>query len=324
MNKRKNDEIHILNPIGMVLLALGLIALIAISVFALWNYFRHPVNSGPAVRSEPTTGDPMAIAIDANKHLPTVTIPDNARLMLSTRAGEILTFDGANFSATGLHGNEVSVAPDGKRFVYWRGPNLFLYHDGEEDKFNLTAQEGVLGRFTWSADGGTLLFVVSGLDFYVNRVRLADSVESAHPQQMASFSALDGPAIIEPKTGLVLVALNGGPNKTTLYSLNLFCPIDDCMSSLKQLGTIPFNVNWITYQKDSIAFSEDVGNIYQFALETGELTPLVMNSEHKTRPTFSPDGQHLAYLGAQHQLVILRMSDKQIESVAGYDIAALN
>src|SRR5262249_52565832 len=113
MYKRKNDEIRIPNHIGIVLLVLGLIALIIISVLALWNYFRHPINPGPAVRSEPTTGDPISVAIDANKHLPTVTIPDNARLMLSTRAGEILTFDGANFSATGLHGNEVSVAPDG-------------------------------------------------------------------------------------------------------------------------------------------------------------------------------------------------------------------
>ncbi len=267
MTKRKNDEIHILNRTGMAVLGLGLLTLIVISVLALWNYFRQPPISVPApVSVVPTASDPMAVALDANAHLPSVLIPDNARLMLSTRSGEILAFDGVNFSATGLHGNEISVSPDGKRFVYWRGPYLFLFHDGEEDKFNMTAGEGVLGRFTWSADSGTLLFIVSGLDFYLNRVRLSDSVETSSPQQMASFSALDGPTIIDPKTGRVLVALNEAPNKTTLYTLDLFCPIDNCMSTLKQIGTIAYNVNWISYQPDgnSIAFSEDSGNIYQF------------------------------------------------------------
>src|SRR5262249_39136678 len=145
--------------------------------------------------------------------------PDEARFVLGTTDGEILT--SANGSAprpTGLKGTDIAVAPDGQTLAYLRDGALYLYRDGGEKP--LIVSGAVAGKITmpaWSSDGQSLAFVSAeaGGDS-VYRLRL----DTLKPSRLLTIPDAAAPPIFSPATGRLLIAERLDAHSTAFYTID--------------------------------------------------------------------------------------------------------
>src|SRR4051812_7857838 len=121
MPKRKRDDTRP-NFFLPLLLGLGLVILAGFSIWTLTQFIppQEPPSSSPTAIIIAATPDQQSYtdvqdAVAANHVLPFIKIPPTAKLILSTRNGDILaSTDGKSFMPTGLRGKAVTASRDGQ------------------------------------------------------------------------------------------------------------------------------------------------------------------------------------------------------------------
>ena len=126
-------------------------------------------------------------------------------------------------------------------------------------------------------------------------------------------------------TGNLLLAVSQAAKKTEFATIDPLCVEDECQQTTS-LGIVPYEVTSISFLPDgsAIAFSEKGGNIYLFSISNGNVSPLIVDKTHKSHIAVSGDGSRIAYLDDFHQLYIVNLKDKSVQSYSGLKVQNVN
>lgn len=305
MRKRKNEEILLeqsrigpIHPLMRGLIVCGLLVVIGLSIGSVIRYALYQparaANPANSVRVSPTR-QPVAIRYSPPTGMP---LADDVRLAVSANSGEIHLNTSGLFRPLGIQGSE--IAASGGSLAYLRGNQLYLYREGTEKH---VAIPGFARLLAWSADGRWLAVV--GREADSETVYRVDT-RSLQAVPLLAVPQISGPPVSDPATGHILIAQPTADGKTRLYAVD-----PDHPTKHKDIATVAYRVQWITYHPSAtaIAFDDsDTGGIYLLYPATGKIEPLPLVPGAR-RPEFSPDGTQLAFLDDYGQLYVYSFVD---------------
>jgi hypothetical protein len=342
MVKRKRGDFNagftVWNYTVMGSLAVGLCALLLISVGAMWHWvvegqrFASPYYTYSANGYyQPTSAPPQIGMLDSNiqvtANLATI-LPEGATLMLSTTSGDLLGNEPNSvwFNNTSLHGEDINVAPDGKTLAYIRSNKLYIYQNDSE---HVVPIDGEAMMPAWDVSGKRVAFVIrEAVGDTVYRVALRD----LQPERLLTVSEIAAPPLTNPATGRLLIVEKLGVKNTSFYTIDANCATQSaCEQSRRDIATIKYTVNWADYHPNAatIVFSDmDDGNLYLLFTGSGIVQEInvLKDRGYKRRPAFSNDGTWLAYTNVTdgNKLYLFEMTHGAIRPVPLSNVASVD